>query len=49
VTNGLARWSSDRTFGDFDLDSEKFNERNVLFLLLPSAVTDDDPRWNAQT
>ncbi len=49
MTNGLARRSTDRAFGDFDVVSEKFNELRVLFLLLPSAVTVRDPGWNAQT
>jgi hypothetical protein len=45
VTDGLARWWTDRTFGDFDPASEKFNELNVLFLVGTTATTITDSAW----
>ena len=45
MVGGLARWSSDRTFGDFDAASEKLGELNVLFLVADSRAAIDPTQW----
>jgi uncharacterized membrane protein len=45
MIDGLARWSSERTFGDFDAASEKLGELNVLFLVADSRAAIDRTQW----